>query len=1029
MTDSDRRERKEPRPIPEETADDILRLAMKRQSSVRKATEPDDEAAAPTTLAALTDYRIQREVGRGGMGVVYEAHQVSLDRKVALKVLPPHITRHEAAVDRFRREAALAAQLKHSGIVEIHAVGEEAGTHYFAMEFVEGAPLNQVVKRLRTGGVDALSGLSLGAAVLVDCHRPGLQQDPAPSPPEPDVSWTKNYLVAVVELVAQVADALDHAHQAGVIHRDVKPANILVRTDGTVKLTDFGLAFREDLPSLTKSGEFTGTPHYASPEQARPGKTKIDQRTDIFSLGATLYELLTLERAFDGDSTQEVLEKVLNADPRDPQILNRHVHRDLAAIVAHALEKDPDRRYASARALADDLRRHLRGEPVVARPIGTARRLGKWMRRRPVAAVLLAVLVAGLPVLGAMGGYILARWDDMRVGDERKLAIEVDRQLEEAYFCVHLDAFEKQDLPRAISLFEDTLRKKRDTPEAVAGLVIASVYRQTPAKGLEILDEYQDVVNAHPVLLGFRVQTLRGLRRFDDAAELRKKLPPPITALEHHLAGLLVLHKAARAAEPYIKPENGQSHAMTGDIQSMEARKRAYRRALDHFTRAVYLAKRVRGIYLYSQSIASTKAGHPELTRLLADVLPEWLPRSAYSQFVRGHLLMEVGDMKAAIQAFEGGIDLDSSIAAAHMCLGVCRLAVGNHREAIPSFRADIRLNPKSAVSYGNLGLALMREGDRTGGVAALRRAAELQPKFVAHRLNLGAALVDTGKLSDAIRVYREAIQLVPDAAGAHYGLGCALDGSGDHASAVSPYREAIRLDPSCAAPYTNLGRCLFILGEYQAAIDVLQEAIELAPGTAGLAHNSLAMCYRETDREEEALREFRAAIAVQPRLVRPYMNLGKLLLDRGDQVQALSILSTGRDRAAKSNHSAFKPKEFDARILDCERRILRSSCETLAAWQAGRANAGVRAGSDNKTGRLGAVRGVHAVLQGWNRRIRAGTANKSVVRKLSRSLTRAARLSEIRDSNLLRDIGDAERKLWNDIWVALDELDQLLKA
>lgn len=301
----------------------------------------------------LGDFRLLAEIGRGGMGVVYRARQLSLDREVALKVLTSHVTRHPAAVARFRREATLAARLEHPNVVAIHAVGVHGDAHFFAMELIEGGTLTR--------------------------------RDP--------VTGERRSVRATVELCAKVADALAYAHAEGVLHRDVKPSNILVRRDGEPVLSDFGLARQLDDPGITHSGQFAGTPWYASPEQLANSKS-VDARADVWSLGATLYELLIGKRPFPGDSAPEVIELIRTSEPADPVRLVPDLAPDLAAIVMMALEKAPERRYASAAALRDDLRAFLDYRPVAARRVGRLTRAARWLQRHPGwrAALLLSTL-------------------------------------------------------------------------------------------------------------------------------------------------------------------------------------------------------------------------------------------------------------------------------------------------------------------------------------------------------------------------------------------------------------------------------------------------------------------------------------------------------------------------------------------------------------------------------------------------------------------------------------------------------------
>ncbi|MCA8952588.1 MAG: serine/threonine protein kinase [Planctomycetes bacterium] len=335
----------------------------------------------------LGDYRILREVGRGGMGTVFEAEQVSLRRRIALKLLHEHLTWSPKAIERFRREAAAASGLHHPGIVPIHEVGEWRGRHYFTMEFLEGRPLHEAMRQPRLGIRD-------------DCSR----------------------AAEAAELVARVGDALQHAHDSGLIHRDVKPHNIMVGNDGSVRLLDFGLVKNVDLAPDSVTEGFLGTPHYCSPEQA-VGES-IGPRSDVFSLGVVLYELLAGRRPFAGDSAREVLEKIETADFEPLRRTAPNAPRDLRTICEKAMECAPGDRYASAGDMAADLRRFLRIEPILATPPGTLMRCGKWLRRHRVGFALsttASLLVIGAPIAYAVHEY------RTRVAVERER-----RQLDEA---------------------------------------------------------------------------------------------------------------------------------------------------------------------------------------------------------------------------------------------------------------------------------------------------------------------------------------------------------------------------------------------------------------------------------------------------------------------------------------------------------------------------------------------------------------------------------------------------------------------
>lgn len=402
----------------------------------------------------LGDFTLIREVGRGGMGVVYEAKQASLGRIVALKVLPAHITLRPESVDRFEREASTAAKLKHAGIVEVHAVGEADGNHYFAMEFVEGTPLHKVVEHLLAQSSFPMDGWQMAAAVENGLHH---RTDHVYS--EQDVSydqvskdfWNRNYIEVVCRIIAQVATALEYMHKAGVIHRDVKPSNILVKRDGTVKLTDFGLAREEGLPALTVTGELAGTPHYIAPEQASGSKGKsVDHRVDIYSLGVTLYEMLTMIRPYDGKTSQEVIGKIMSREPVTPRTRNDLISKDLETICLTAMEKEPDRRYQTSAEFRDDLLNFLDFRPIKARPVGMATRSIRLIRRNPARSafigLLLLVVLVGPLVFGVQ--QKLANIRVKKVLAEREAALklaEEEREAKEAALVLAKEEAEVSD--------------------------------------------------------------------------------------------------------------------------------------------------------------------------------------------------------------------------------------------------------------------------------------------------------------------------------------------------------------------------------------------------------------------------------------------------------------------------------------------------------------------------------------------------------------------------------------------------------
>jgi serine/threonine protein kinase len=386
-------------------------------------SQPDNAPAigAAELLSAtpLGDFRIVREVGRGGMGVVYEAEQLSLGRRVALKVLPFAAALDTKQLQRFKNEAQAAAHLQHPHIVPVHYVGCERGVHFYAMQFIDGQTLAALIAELRRpvqppmpeppGAVSTVSALAedLASGRWAPAPTSGLTITPPVAALSTERSTTSPaFFRTVASLGVQAAEALEHAHQLGVIHRDIKPANLLVDATGQLWVTDFGLARLGTEAGLTMTGELLGTLRYMSPEQALAQRGAVDARTDVYSLGITLYELLALEPAYDGRSREEVLRQIAFEEPRPPRRLNQAIPAELETIVLKAMAKSPDERYATAQALADDLRRFLEDQPIHARRPTLRQRARKWARRHQSLVVAAVVFLALLLVLTAAGASI-----------------------------------------------------------------------------------------------------------------------------------------------------------------------------------------------------------------------------------------------------------------------------------------------------------------------------------------------------------------------------------------------------------------------------------------------------------------------------------------------------------------------------------------------------------------------------------------------------------------------------------------------
>jgi serine/threonine protein kinase len=382
----------------------------------------DEERAEQPLHGELGDFRIVREVGRGGMGIVYEAEQISLRRRVALKVLPFAATMDPRHLQRFYNEARAAACLDHPHSVKVHDVGCERGVHYFAMKFIEGQSLAELLAAQRRS---ALSG---------GRHAPAQATQPIAGVTTQGTPRDAAHYRRIAEWGIQAAEALEHAHGLGIVHRDIKPANLMIDAQGMLWITDFGLARTATDAGLTMTGDVVGTLRYMSPEQALAKHGLVDHRTDLYALGTTLYELLTLRPAVDGKDREEILCKIAFEEPPSPRSLDRSIPADLETVVLKAIAKEPACRYATAQELADDLRRYLEHRPIRARRPALVDRLAKWGRRhRPL--VLAGVVFLVLAVGGLAAGIVRISQEQAETAKARDLAVEREQSLRQILYA------------------------------------------------------------------------------------------------------------------------------------------------------------------------------------------------------------------------------------------------------------------------------------------------------------------------------------------------------------------------------------------------------------------------------------------------------------------------------------------------------------------------------------------------------------------------------------------------------------------
>jgi serine/threonine-protein kinase len=849
--------------------------------------------AAPegTALPEVPGHEVRGVLGRGGMGVVYLARHLRLNRPVALKMLLAGAYAEPADRERFQREAEAVAALSHPNVVQVHEVGDVGGRPYFTMELVEGGDL---------------------AGQIQGVPQPARQ---------------------AAALVATLAEAVHAAHQSGIVHRDLKPSNILLARDGTPKVTDFGLARRlEGEAGLTLSGTPMGTPSYMAPEQARGDKRALGPATDIWALGTILYELLTGRPPFRAESGAATLQQVLSEDPVPPARLNSRVPRDRETICLKCLRKEPERRYASARELADDLGRFGRGEPVVARPLRAAERLRKWVRRRPAAAGLLAA-VALLVAAGAVGAWLLYQ---QRAAAHARQALtdEKARGILERARDLLAEGWRAADLAKLTQARTEANRAV-DIARSGAGAAVQQEAEQVRGevagrlqrleKDRALLAAVQDVVSLHETFVN-----LRGSWR--QAVVLAQPSADEQYAAAFRRWGLdvdktLEAEVVARlGAEP-----DPVVQELVGALDEWMMERRLWKRPEAQWRRLFRVAERLDRSDRRRQLRATLAGRAPPRADSLTGLIGAGSPWTAVWE-------LELGCGWRSLLELQGKVDPRTEPALTVVLLGYALDAVGDTARAEQLLRQAATARPEQAVLLGALGKIVERQGpsrlaEAIGYYRAARSRAPHQGLALskallaagkageaeevlrelarqrAHDHNpavpllLGSALLKQRRYGEAEAASREAIRRRPDWTQAYVTLGAALLGQQKYGPAEAAFRQALALQPDWAEALFNLGAALSPQRKYEKAEAACRQALALQPGSAA-AFTTLGAVLLQQGKLGKAEAAFRKAIAVEPGQFKAHYHLGTALIAQGRSREAEPALRKAL---------ALKPEDSEA--------------------------------------------------------------------------------------------------------------------
>ena len=669
------------------------------------ASHSKKAARAAEMLGELGDYELLEEVGRGGQGVVFRARQKSLNRTVALKVISLGQWASKAHLKRFRREAEAAASLDHPCIVPIYEVGERDGSCYFSMKFVEGGQLDEVVRR-----------------TLMSIRQ-------------------------AAELIAKIARTVHYAHEHGILHRDIKPGNVLLDQKGEPHLTDFGLArLVETESTVTRTMEVLGTPSYMAPEQAMGHNAAISSATDVYGLGAVLYQLLTGQPPFAGGTTYETIKLLLDAEPRQPRLLNPKIDRDLSTICLKCLEKDPKRRYSSALALAEDLEHWLKHEPIQARRTGIFTRTRKWVRRNPTSALLVASLIA----LAAAAGWIVWKSEFIpdKVGITNGIAVLPFENLSpdpnNAYFA---DGIQDEILTRLAKIADLKVISRASTQQ----------YQSKPrnlaqiAKQLGVANILEGSVQKAADQVRVNVQLINAQTDSHLWADTYDRKLTDILGVESEIA-----KRIAESLQAKLTGREEQALAVTPTDNP---------KAYDAYLHGV--ASEPRAHTSFSHDLAEKAIGFYErAVQLDPNFALAWARLSREDALFYFNLEMpnRAARGDAAKRALENAQKLDPNSAETLLALGYYQYWVLNdHERAKTTFGRVSKMLPSSSEVPYALALVNRREGHWDESIAYWEQALALDPRNAELLVNAAWTYTMLRQFPVAIKLYDRVLDITPN--------------------------------------------------------------------------------------------------------------------------------------------------------------------------------------------------------------------------------------------------------------------------
>lgn len=818
-------------------------------------------------------YRIERMLGQGGMGRVYKAYDTELERPIALKVLQPELTTDANAMQRFKQELLLASRISHKNILRIHDLGEADGVKFISMAFVDGPDLHQVLQEA-------------GRLPIERAHN----------------------------IAMQLCEGLDAAHSEGVVHRDLKPQNILIGSGDHVYVSDFGLAksLESSTSGMTRTGQFLGTPRYMAPEQVETGP--IDKRTDIYAFGLILFEMVTGENPFKGDSTLQVMYKRVKEKAPNPQQINSEVPAYMAGIIVHCLERDPARRYQDAKEVLADLRAaHAPASNGLRIPLPEMRK--HWWIGAALALVLAGLLAipqvhhilsgrAG-PVTGSPGtagvpplarGRFVAVLPVQVLGNAAQLGY-IAQGIQEA---LSAKLFQLKDV-RTTSTDAAAAADPKEPLPKIARELGANLLVQGSLQGagdrIRIDVSLEDVADGKQLWSKEFTGVTADLFTLED--QIYSQL---VAALNVTPTGDEMARAAARptdnlaAYDLYLRGRSALRGHQGKDIQS----------ALDYFNQAV--AK--------DPSFALAYTGVADASLRMYGIKKDsfWTDK--------------------ALAAAEQAKQLNGSLPEVHFALGSAYSATGKYNEAVAELKRAVALAPNSDEAYRRLGDAYLRSGNDHAAIQSFQKAVQLNPYFWNNQDEIGNAYFQLGDYTKALDAFRQITVLAPDIDAGYENMGTVYLREGKYKECIPYYQKALQIEPYWTT-YSNLGTAYFFLKQYADAAGTYEKAVALNPNDSEVVVN-LADAYRWSGQQDKARQTYQQAISLgykelqtNPQDAATMAQIALSYAKIGNAQEAQTFIGRARALAASNVDYIYDEAEIDA-ILNRQDGALRALREAF---------------------------------------------------------------------------------------------------